>query len=518
MADNDQTGKKEKPKAPEELADVKRTGGGGGSGGGGGGSVGITSLPTDPPVNVNIKSQNPVDVNLHGTPASDRDVQGLWEYIRQATDAISFRNYTSYIDRVLCDAAEPTEDMTSAGARLRRHFLGIDGYQLLRMATEAFLLVRTGMLTSTTPFASESDSDRFGGLKFDKAALTQKLGRYLGTDVPKALPYIDSIIDGLVTHEATSGSQKLPFYCDDIDRKVLEPLFIDLFWVYWQEHAGVMQAINGISLRFQNKRIPGDHDPLAGFTAHPLRPLSNLLWGFIQDDDHRLTVARRAFEYDSQFGLALVGRAVPAVMRTADSRSNFLEAFHTLLHQAAIYYDRSANLTIQADAFALVNVLNEVHLILAEGAHNQFRELTYQARVETLIAQWMLGRREVRDFLGGRPAVPYAEEWMRTVDVLRKVVGWGDVPVTHFNDLAIAGEKILLSIRYGNWSDTSNITEADARSWAIFFRPEIQRYIHAYNAVTGIDLSAATQVTSRRIDATQPAILLQQRSARQRAR
>jgi hypothetical protein len=199
----------------------------------------------------------------------------------------------------------------------------------------------------------------------------------------------------------------------------------------------------------------------------------------------------------------------------ADRRSQFLIAFHTLLHQAAIFYDRSANLTVRADAFPLLNALREVHLVLAEGAHNQFRELPWTARVEMLIQQWLLSRSEVREFVGGRPAVPYAEEWMRTVDALRRLMGWGETSISHFHDLALTGEKIVLSVRFGNWSDTT-VTESDAAGWAVFWRPEIQRYIHAYQAVTGVDLSAVTQVTNRQIDATLPSVLLQQRMARQR--
>ncbi len=42
-------------------------------------------------------------------------------------------------------------------------------------------------------------------------------------------------------------------------------------------------------------------------TLDALRPLSNLIWGYIQDTEanHLLTTRRRAFEYDHQYGLSL---------------------------------------------------------------------------------------------------------------------------------------------------------------------------------------------------------------------
>ena len=67
----------------------------------------------------------------------------------------------------------------------------------------------------------------------------------------------------------------------------------------------------------------------------PLRPLNNLIWGFIQDEHNRLTVPRRACEYLHHYGLSLIGKAVPE-LAPADVRSKFIEAFHNLLYRAAI--------------------------------------------------------------------------------------------------------------------------------------------------------------------------------------
>lgn len=508
MADNEKRKKQEKALEEGELTVPMST------------PTHITDWPKEP-LDVNVSRG--VDVTLHGTPTDSTLVQGFWEYLRRRTDAISFAEYDTFIRNVLCagDEGEKREaGLTDAVNRFHtataKRLGGVDTYQLLRVATEAFLLLRCGSFAD--PFVvPDAPASRFGGTAFTLLELHDKLAAY----VTGSLPYIKSIIGGLdiaISHGERDDQDNVqngnPIFCDNIDAKVLQPCFIELIWSYWHEEAALVQTINAISLRFQNKRGPGDSDPLANLETHPLRPLSNMLWGYVQDEDHRLTVARRAYEYEHQYGLSLVGKAVPK-HAPADRRSQFLAAFHTLLHQAAIFYDRSANLTVRADAFPLLNALREVHLVLAEGAHNQFRELPWTARVEMLIQQWLLSRREVREFVGGRPAVPYAEEWMRTVDAMRRLMGWGDTSISHFHDLALTGEKIVLSIRFGDWSDTT-LTESEAAGWAVFWRPEIQRYIHAYQAVTGVDLSAATQTTSRQIDVTLPSVLLQQRMARQR--
>lgn len=485
-------------------------------------SDGPTEVVTPPGQSLNVSlSGNTLDVTLHGTPTESTDVQGFWEYLRQRTDAITFCKYSDFIEEVLCKGGVAPAALADSVTHFRTttRLTGVDTYELLRLATEAFLLLQCGTLTFkddkivSDPFRGKvSPPSRFGGTALTFEVLRDKLGSYLGGN--PTTPYIDRITSAYIEEAAVTDPPRTAVFCDDIDAKVLEPCFIELIWSYWHEEAALVQTINTISLRFQNKRGPGDNDPLANLETHPLRPLANLLWGYVQDEDHRLTVARRAYEYEHQYGFSLVGKAVPK-HAPADRRSQFLMAFHTLLHQAAIFYDRSANLTVRADAFPLLNALREVHLVLAEGAHNQFRELPWTARVEMLVQQWLLSRREVREFVGGRPAVPYAEEWMRTVDAMRRLMGWGDTSISNFHDLALTGEKIVLSIRFGDWSDTA-LTESDAAGWAVFWRPEIQRYIHAYQAVTGVDLSAATQTTNRQIDATLPSVLLKQRMARQR--
>jgi hypothetical protein len=200
-----------------------------------------------------------------------------------------------------------------------------------------------------------------------------------------------------------------------------------------------------------------------------------------------LSVLRRAHEYEHEYGFPLHGRAV-ASLRSADRRSKFLEAFHNLLHRAVLFYKEDDDTTHVADGFPVLNALKETHYVLSQGAHNQFGDLPATARQEMLIEQWLLGRSEMREFLGSRPMVAYPEAWMDRVDTIKTLKGWTDVSVVHFHDLAVFGEQLLLSIRWGAWSTISE--PVVGKQWARAWRPEIQGYVHAIRATLGIDLGA----------------------------
>ena len=86
---------------------------------------------------------------------------------------------------------------------------------------------------------------------------------------------------------------------------------------------------------------------------------------------------------------------------------------------------------------------------------------------------------------------------------MNRLQGWTDTTVRHFRDLGVFGEQILLSVRYADWSNVNN--ESDARLWAEYWRQEIQGYIHAYRAVTGVDLTAEP------VDSTMPSVHLKRR-------
>jgi hypothetical protein len=477
----------------------------------------------------------PTEVVLNRSRTQPTEDQALWVAIRNRTRAIGFDRYYDFIDRVLCEEGEmDTTDDPRAKSRNRilRHIIkrdrgdvgtrstlhGIDSYQLLKLATEAFLILECGLVDGqgNIPDLTIDDLDeesRRLGRPVSIDDITEDLNSYLGNTSGGSgpvLPYLGRIVTQIVGQDPSAKAQKLP-YCEAIMRNRLTcPSLLELIWSYWHEQGALAQTLNVISLRFQNKRLHA-RDPLANLELDPLRPLNHILWGYIQDENNRLSLQRRAYEYDHHYGLILLGKAVPR-LRSADSRSKFLEAFHNLLHRTALFYREDDDTTVLADAFTLLNALREVHLILAEGAHNQYGDLPWTARREMLIMQWLLARPETKAFLRGRYMVPYQEPWMGAVDDMKRLQNWDDVTVTHFHELAVYGEQILLSVRFGDWIDIND--QELARNWARYWRPEIQRYIHAYNAVTGVDLSAdVADVRLAENRYVQPAMLLDHRQA-----
>lgn len=454
-------------------------------------------------------------VQLQRTKVPHTPDQVLWSAIRLHTKRIGFGAYREFIDRVFCGESREVREHPALERRLAdvdTPINGVASYEVLKIATEAFLLTQCGVRLEgeneatrrsfLRGFETESESTRLGEpVNFE--FLEQKLRQYLGAD--RQLPYIARVI-----------REAFPELLDDRDNDSLltcrsrVPCLIELIWSYWHEEGMLAQSMNAITRRFQNVHAPGERDPLAHLELDPLRPMNNVIWGFIQDEFRRLTVKRRAYEYEHHYGLTLYGKAVSHV-RPADSRSKFLEAFHNLLYLCSVFFKEDNDTTVIADGYPLLNALKEVHLLLAQGAHNQFGDMPWTARSEMLVQQWILARQEIRDFLQSRQMVPYKEAWMPQVDTMKTLQGWADINVTQFRDLGVYGEQILLSVRYGDWIGIND--EDSAKNWARYWRPEIQGYLHAYRAATGVDLTNPATV-----DATVPAIHLQKRLAIQQQR
>jgi hypothetical protein len=504
--------------------------------------------PGGPPFQVAGK----VSVSLTRSEVVPTDDRALWSAIRNRTEAIGSDRYSEFIDRLLCEGTDQSDqvcvpaesdqyqaeihakDIGAPSIEERRNDLlavpniqGVDAYNLLKLATQAFLLFETGIAirrprnpgTGDESRAPNSGPDNVSGeesrigetVTFDE--LNTRLGAYLAPG--GTLPYLRRIVGALLGTD--SPAQNLPYCLDLLRNRFSCPSLLELIWSYWHEEGMLVQTMNAVCMRFQNRRGPADRDPLANLEIDPLRPLNNLLWGYIQDEYNRLTVPRRAYEYDHHYGLKIIGKAVPE-LRSADSRSKFIEGFHNLLYRVAGFYREDADTTVIADGFPLLNALREVHILLAEGAHNQFGDLPWTSRAEMLMMQWLLARPEMREFLRGRAMVPYQERWMGQVDTMKRLQDWTDTSITHFRNLAVYGEQILLSIRYGNWMD-DHITQDSAKIWARYWRGEIQGYIHAYLSATGVDLSEEI-VDTRGAPARyiQPSSLLRDRLAGQGSR
>lgn len=460
----------------------------------------------------------------------------LWAHIRRSSDKISFSKFDAFMKALLCEEVVDSESVPESTRRrltkMRRlPFNDTDVYRIVKVATEAFVEVSCDVVTSggkvvdpfgSSPFDSEDaqrTSDRVG-TRLSTQAL-QGLARAYVVEA-NLMPYMGALLRklrplGLHEHilrewpDQTRDSER--FHCEGVDRKRAYPCLIELIWSYWHEEGMLVQTLNAIARRFQNVRGPGASDPLANVEIGTWRPAGPFLWGYIQDEQHRLSLIRRAYEYDHHYGISIQGRAVGAI-RGADSRSRFLEAFHNLLYLCNTFFKEDDDTTIVADGFPVLNALKEVHLLLSEGAHNQFGDLPSTARQEMLVQQWILARPEFREYLPTRQAVAYPEPWMERVDAMKSLQGWTDVSVLHFRNLGTFGERILLAIRYGNWNDVEDPNQAS--NWARFWRQEIQGYTHAYRSVTGVDLTAevtdSVQATARYLP---PAVHLQRRMAAQ---
>ncbi|MBP1181627.1 hypothetical protein [Methylobacterium sp. PvR107] len=474
-----------------------------------------------------VAQQVEANVTLQRSASLATDDQALWAAIRNRTAAINFVRYQKFIDQVLGDKGDvligvpgQRNALSHSGFIDQSNIFGPYTYSLLKLATQAFLTLEAGVIIRDHElFDLEKEGVRFGDSGLTMETLQDRLVHYLvhPDSQTAVLPYLNRIVSAFISLEKDNDGRRqegVPYFERMLKHRLTAPSMIELIWSYWQEQGMLMQTINAIAWRFQNRR-GSENDPLRELEFDTLRPLNGVIWSFIQDEPNRLSVARRAYEYHHHYGLSLEGKAVQGIY-PADSRSNFIEAFHNLLYRTELFYREDRDTTMIADAFPLLNALKEVHLLLADGMHNQYGDLTWTTRCEMLITQWMLARPEMREFLRGRYAVPYQEPWMGAVDAMKRLQGWGDTSVSHFHELAVTGERILLSIRFGDWIDIHNIEE-QAKNWARNSKPEVQRYLHAYRTVTGVDLTSDT-VDSR--DAAtrfvQPSILLQRRLSSQR--
>jgi hypothetical protein len=426
--------------------------------------------------------------------------QALWVAIRNGTNAIGFENFQEFMDRVMCDAGYPLRDgrVRQTARRVARRtalpFPHVDQYRLLKAAAEVFLMLYSGVnIGDFRNFDVQEESVRLNRT-VTQTELEQEFRDYL-VEVPTGdgrfldvLPYLELIRLKLrdVPIVGSPKDEAAARVCYGIlADKLANPSFIELLWSYWIEKGGLPRTVGAINWRFQNRTVRG-RDPLIGLDIDPLRGLNNLLWGYGRDAQHRLTAAQRRDEYQHLYGLG-DGQRPGSGVRNADVRSRFVQAFHDLLTLASEFYRNDDVLTVKADAFGLLNALRDVHLLLSEGAHNQYGDLPWTARQEMLMEQFIVAMPQVREFLPIRTMVPDREEWIGAVDSMNRLQGWSsDISALHYRDLAVFGEQLLLSIRFGDWVRV-NASE-QAANFARYWRREVRGYIHAYRAVSGIDL------------------------------
>ena len=484
-----------------------------------------------------------------------------FEMIRTACERLKFSSYVEAVDLLLCKGVtdiSTTRFAERTNRLLNRRslpFTGDDAYLVLKAATEAYVLLNASMQSEGTYDSGPTDTaarlraNRIGAIPVPEYPIADAAADF---DSNGLLPYFQ-LIYARLPNEAlkknvfpvVESGIILPYHQENIQAslpngrsesspdaeermtlrtdvrqcvgilqdRMQRPLMVELIWSYWHEQAMLAQTMYAIRNRVQNISESPGTDPLAHMEIGPLRPLNTLLWTYIQDEQHRLTVSRRNFEYEHQYGLSLRGKAL-RTLQPAERRSKFLEAFHNLLYLASVYFKEDDDTNRKADAFPVLHALKEVHFLLSEGAHNQFGDLPTTSRIEMMMEQWLLARPEFQRFLPTRESIAYPEAWMGTVDAMKTVQGWTSTSVIFFSDLAQFGEMLLLSIRYEAWAEEKD--RDVAANWAKCFRSEIQGYTHAFRIVTGVDLSlepAGLAAEDRRRD---PSDLILQRWEDQR--
>ena len=447
-----------------------------------------------------------VGVTLKRAAVPPTPDQALWVAIRKSTTAIGFDNYNRFLEAVIC--GQPGDGDRFPRRRVRHKlrsvkrrtglpFPHVDRYRVLKAATEVFLMIHTGVDLDDFRGVDLEDESRRLNRTVDRGDLETEMQQYLEQvlsgegDVLDVLPYLGLIRrqlgDVAIVGVGEDDDEATEICSGLLAEKLEHPCFLELFDSYWRDEAGLVTGMNAIGWRFQNRTPRGrGRDPLLGLDVDPLRPLNNLLWGWCRTSStgsppcaaRTSTTTTTGWRCPPSPGRRCAG---PTPGRGSWRRST------TCWHGPRCSSSYDDDTTHIADGFPVLNALKETHLLLTEGAHNQYGDLPWTARHEMLMYEWILSRPEVNDFLPTRKMVAYAEPWIGPLEALNKLLGGPDVSVMHFRDLAVFGEQLLLSIRYGAWSREND--QALAANWVRYWRPELQGYIHAYRAVTGVDLT-----------------------------
>jgi hypothetical protein len=420
-------------------------------------------------------------VTMERTDSRRTPDEALWSAIHERCEAIGFERYQAHIRRVFelpnigSFHGEISRKLDELGAR------GVGVYRVLRDVTELFVLLGCGPLADLKSSHDDPIVRDFGPqMQRSRVEIEEGLRKYLHNG---ELPYIERVLNAACPWLDLEGSG-----LDALRRRMLrQPLFLELWHEMCLEHGMLMRTMDAVCARFQNIYNVGENDGLASYEISPLWPLGDLLWDWINHESTRLNPRRRIQEYQHQYGPSTLDRNVLGV-RAADVRTAFPEAFMNLLNLCEEFYKQDNQTTVIADAFPALVALREVHQILAMGAGNAAPQLTFAARVETLMMQLMLAQPELRAFLRVREMVPYDEAWMGPVDAMKDLQGWQHRSISHYRDLAVYGERIALSIRLADWTAGD---ENNAKNWLRVHKNAIRRVIHAYRAISDVELVAS---------------------------
>src|SRR4051794_18635976 len=131
---------------------------------------------------VRVTVPDAVDVKLTGAAIGATSDQALWVAIRGSARALAFQPYADYINNVLCATTQPPTLPAVAPrhtAEPPNKAFGIDAYQLLRAATEAYVLAHCGGGVTITGYNQLDENSRFGGKAPNSTEIAADLKAYI---------------------------------------------------------------------------------------------------------------------------------------------------------------------------------------------------------------------------------------------------------------------------------------------------------------------------------------------------
>ena len=218
---------------------------------------------TDAEVQVRPLSRGDVlPVTLRRSTALRTGDQILWSLIRERTGALSFTGggYKLFVDKVLCDPDSATNSrvhdrLAPRVKELGTHSYGMAAYELLKMATEVYLLIECGVALDKSfdraGFDVNSETARLGE-RISVTELRNRLNRYFHSG---RLPYLDRVVEAVFPDGRTDVDS---IFCPGaLSSRVTAPCLLELIWSYWHEEGMLVQTMNAVARRFQNVRAPG---------------------------------------------------------------------------------------------------------------------------------------------------------------------------------------------------------------------------------------------------------------------
>ncbi len=333
-------------------------------------------IPLEGEGTANGQPSSNVEVSLSRARQPNTADEILWVVIRNSANELAFNPYQDFMDALFSNprierAANLEKKSVSDALDLHCKtfaFSSIDAYRVLKIATELFVTTRCGVLRppALRPDPVEEEA-RFGhrlGAVF--ATLwedyLEPLGNFDGRTA-RILPYLDLIRRKLgdIGAVRSSTASLVDQQAELIQDKLVHPILLELIWSYWMEEGMLVQSFNSITRRFQNLRTNGERDPLAQMEIDPLRPVNNLLWGYVQDEQGqpqraapgaRVRPPLRVHAARQGAGRAAHGRHAG---RSSSRRST------TCCTGACSSTQRDDDTTVIADAFPVLNALKETH-------------------------------------------------------------------------------------------------------------------------------------------------------------